>query len=108
MNVCHDGKGNNYCWSCGHKWQTRGVYYWWPWRIKLHRRWNWGKHGYQVGHLLPGERVMMRVISLGFVRLLIGPKKFTSPIIREDDKWIHRDIIKKDLRPFYDHFEKIR
>ena len=82
IGMSHDGKDNYFCRCCGMAWKAGKRYQWWPIRIKWSNKWNIGTHGYEVGHLMVEQRVFVRVVHLGFFRVLLGRDDFKSPIVK--------------------------
>lgn len=90
--IAHDGKGNYFCLCCGNSWKAGHSYQRWPIRIKWSKRWGIGTHGYEVGHLMVEQKVCVRVIRLGFLRVLLGRDDFQSPVVPCTGGWLPRKL----------------
>jgi hypothetical protein len=76
--VWSDDAGTYNCGHCGATWQTRVRHCWWPVRVRLVRRWSFGRHGVEVGFDGIEQRVVQQVWSLGPIRIVLGPDRLAE------------------------------
>ena len=73
MITCNDS-GEYTCHDCGHRWRARRRYLWWPIRLHWSRASAWGRHGREVGHDGIEQHVLGQTLSIGRLRIVLGPK----------------------------------
>ncbi len=82
--------GQFFCMGCGSTWASGAINRWWPVRCLLANHWHWGKHGYQIGWQHIEQRVFNQVISIGPIRIILGPRDRLPniTIVEDEELWI--------------------
>lgn len=72
-----NGKPEYVCFDCGHCWEPRDRYFWWPVRV----RWSWptsrgwlSSYGVEYGADRIEQRVYKRVVRIGPLLIVFGPR----------------------------------
>jgi hypothetical protein len=72
-----DDRGVIHCPQCGHYWQSRDVWLWWPISVRIRRRHDKARFfaiwGAEVGGDGPGIRYFCRFVRAGWLLLRFGP-----------------------------------
>ena len=75
LRVGQDDNGVMHCPQCGHYWQSRDIYLWWPVRVRRYRGSSrfYAHWGWQIGGDGPGVRLFGHTFQVGPIQLSFGP-----------------------------------
>ena len=74
LGMGQDDKGVMHCPQCGHYWQSRDIYLWWPVQLAIYRGSQrfFAHWGYEIGSDGPGVRFFGHTFQLGPIQFRFG------------------------------------